>query len=261
MKIKRLCGIFFIIIFLTSTLVGCSLFDNNQTGNNNFTKKQQIPEFLYNSLGECFAFYENGYLYDIASNTRLAMYDEDKKIFYDSTGYYGELYKDKYLLYNLATPYNNVSYGILPIAPIATMKAIPQNTDSIILPENHINCPRALSMGILDAFTVNVNATKAMSVGVNVSFNIQVVLNSPKYVIADAFITGLVTITYQGSNYQTRQYKTFTKTFSFSGRNANITMQTTSHPEHSYYTNFTVYNATISVSSVSGTVYRKVIEG
>ncbi len=131
-KIRSIMSIMLIFILLLSLLLfaACENNDNDE----------KLPKYLYNSHGNYIAFIYDNFIYDKETKKEIAKYDTDKKVFYDDNGYYGEIYNEKYLVYNEYSPYINQTFSIMPYAPYPPIQPTQPSMPAIVLPFGYSDC-------------------------------------------------------------------------------------------------------------------------
>ncbi len=94
--------------------------------------------YLYSVNGSAYGYYSsNGYLYDEDTHRAIAKFDKDKQVFYNNSGYFGEVIEDCYIVYNLNSPYINQTFPTMPVAPIIALQPIPPLKAIIPLPAGY----------------------------------------------------------------------------------------------------------------------------
>ncbi|MBE5733035.1 MAG: hypothetical protein E7353_08430 [Clostridiales bacterium] len=107
MKIlKRIIGFILICIISCGVLISCEA-----------EKEKKLPEYIYNKNGESIGYIRNDFIFSF-DRIAVAEYDREKRIFFNRQGYVGEIYKDKYLIYNEESKYKNIGPQIMSVKPI-----------------------------------------------------------------------------------------------------------------------------------------------
>lgn len=247
-KHLKITPLLLILIFFLFTLSACN-------------SANKIPTYLYNSSGHYIAYYYEGYLYDRESHDEIAKYDKERKVFYNNNGYYGELYKDNYLLYNKNSKHINHAFGIMPIAPTAPIQPIVKNITSISLPSGFSDCSIKLSKSNLSLYDINVSSSCGGYAAFYVYFDNIIEYNTSKYEIVDDIeINFTLSVTYKGylkEDYTFSQTKTFSTVQNMSATTSYNKRESIYNLQHKNYGFYEVLSSSITIRSVKGSIQKK----
>ena len=235
-----------IVVVLVSLLIGCK----NESDSN------ELPKYLYNSNGEYIAFIENNYIYDVQTHKAVAVYNKDKKVFYNEQGYYGEIYSKFYFVYNSNSPYIDYNFGTMPTAPYVSMQPLQPQIKSIVLPIEY-----------KEMIHLNITNYKKYIKNINITFNgwaaFYVYLKGEINIDSDysIFNTIYINIDYQ-TTYKGYLKSDYSKSKIFNATeciklNSNSSSRTSiynlAHKEYGFYEELSY---SLTVASVSGTLIK-----
>lgn len=266
---KTFCFLLTLIIFCPILLMMCGCSDNKD----DFV----LPDYLYNSNGEYVAFCNKEFLYDKETRKAVAQYDYNKKVFYDNSGYFGEIYNNKYILYNKNSKYKNDEFPTKKIAPIPPIKGIPANAKLISMPLGYKNCfegdnnsgsssnggelSQNINLSLLNYSQFGITVTPSYDnwAGFYVYFNNIIDYDTSKYeIITPITINFSFNVTYKGylkTDYN--QTKNFSSVVTMTAYSNYTKRESIYNLQHKNYCFYEVLSSHITITNVSGTIKQK----
>ena len=250
---KKIIKIFSVImiLFLSSFI----LFACNKD------ESSKISEYFYNSHGEYIAYYYENFLFDKNSNDAIAQLDKDTNVFFNNDGYFGEIYKNKYLIYNKNSNYLNTNFGYMSISPIPPIKALQPNIQEIELPHGYKDCKEIIELTLsnMGQYGIVINTKMDGWAGFYLYFNNNVHLYNSKFEIKDPItINFTLSISYVGylkSDYT--QSKVFNATISMSATSSYTKRDSIYNLNHKDYSFFEEISSSIIITSITGSLVEK----
>ena len=247
------CGL--VLVSVLFTFVGCQ------------SAGKLKQEYFYNSKGEYVAYINNNFLYDKETRKAIAKYDDKNKVFYNNTGYFGEVYKDYYLLKNENSKYLNYSFPNMGIAPTSPLKPFQPQKIAIVMPSGFRDC---FDSGIVITRAnynehLSLEATIDGYAGYYVYINSDCILKSfTSYQVKNAInINFNYTVSYKGYlKTNTSQSKLFNASINISltmsaGGVSGVKRASIYNLGHTDYGFYETISSSILVTSISGSIIKK----